>query len=225
MKTLLCLVAASAVVSTCLRKAGADDTISYLPLGDSYTICEGAKTEESWPVILTGHLNENGLKVGLIANPARTGYTTQNLIDKELPLLEKSNVDFVTLCIGVNDWVRGADSAAFHKNLAYILDAVKSKISDPRRILLLTIPDFSAAPQGKLYSKGRDISKGLSQFNGLILYEAGKRGLKTVDLFGLSQEMRNDLTLVAADGLHPSAKEYAIWEKEIFPVALELLKD
>jgi lysophospholipase L1-like esterase len=29
---------------------------------------------------------------------------------------------------------------------------------------------------------------------------------------------------VAKDGLHPSAKEYAEWEKIIFPPALELLK-
>jgi hypothetical protein len=33
-----------------------------------------------------------------------------------------------------------------------------------------------------------------------------------------------DRSLVAADGLHPSAKEYAEWEKVIFPAAFELLK-
>ena len=44
-----------------------------------------------------------------------------------------------------------------------------------------------------------------------------------VDVFRLSNEMGKDSSLVAADGLHPSAKEYAEWEKIIFPVALELL--
>jgi lysophospholipase L1-like esterase len=35
--------------------------------------------------------------------------------------------------------------------------------------------------------------------------------------------MRDDPTLIARDGLHPSAKEYARWEAMIFPVAQKLL--
>jgi lysophospholipase L1-like esterase len=36
--------------------------------------------------------------------------------------------------------------------------------------------------------------------------------------------MKDDATLVANDGLHPSAKEYAEWEKLILPAATKLLK-
>jgi lysophospholipase L1-like esterase len=36
--------------------------------------------------------------------------------------------------------------------------------------------------------------------------------------------MGEDRSLVAKDGLHPSAKEYAEWERIIFPVVLELLR-
>jgi len=36
--------------------------------------------------------------------------------------------------------------------------------------------------------------------------------------------MGRDKSLVAADRLHPSAQEYAIWEKLVFPVASELLQ-
>ena len=43
--------------------------IRYVALGDSYTICEGASTDESWPVIMTKHLNEKKIPVELIANP------------------------------------------------------------------------------------------------------------------------------------------------------------
>ena len=198
--------------------------IKYFALGDSYTICEGAKEEEAWPVIMTKHLNEKNISVELIANPSRTGYTTQNLIDNELPLFEKSEVDFVTLCIGVNDWVQKIDSGTFHKNLIFILDEVQNHISDKSKIIILTIPDFGVTPTGKNYSGGRDISKGISEFNNIIIAEAKKRNLKTVDLFKVSKEMGNDSSLVATDGLHPSAKEYAIWEKLILPVATGVLK-
>ncbi len=200
------------------------NTLVYLPLGDSYTICQGATQAESWPVLLTKHLNDSGLSIHLLDNPARTGYTSQNLIDRELPLLEKNKVDVVTLCIGVNDWVQGVDSATFHKNLIYILDRIAQKISNKNNIMLLTIPDFGVTPAGKNYGGGRNISEGLMGFNAIIRQEAEKRKLPLVDLFPVSKDMEKDASLIAKDGLHPSAKEYAIWETLIFPSALKMLK-
>lgn len=201
-----------------------NDSIKYIALGDSYTICTGAKENESWPTILTKHLNEVGIETNLVANPARNGFTTQDLIDNELSVFDDSKANFVTLCIGVNDWVQGVDTKTFQKNLIYILDHVQNKLSDKSNLLLLTIPDFSASIVGPQFSGGRNISEGISEFNAIIIVEAKKRKLKTVDLFEVSKEMKNDLSLVADDGLHPSAKEYSIWEAKILPMAMELLK-
>jgi acyl-CoA thioesterase I len=198
--------------------------LNYLPLGDSYTICEGATAAESWPQLLTNHLNAQGIDIALTDNPARTGYTTQNLIDRELPLLDKSSIDFVTICIGVNDWVQGVDSATFKKNLNYILDRVEKKIKNKKNILLITIPDFGVTPSGKFYGGGRNISEGLAAFNGIIQRTAQAHSLPVVDIFPVSKAMGTDTTLVARDGLHPSAKEYAIWETMILPEAVKLLK-
>lgn len=199
-------------------------TIKYIALGDSYTICEGSDISESWPKLLTQHLNEKGIPVELIANPSVTGYTTQNLIEQELPLFKKSKVDFVTLLIGVNDWLRGVDTAMFAQNFAYILNEIEKEILNKKQILIITIPDFGVTPTGARYSGGRDISKGIAEFNAIILKEAAKRNLKTVDIFELSKGMKNDASLVAKDGLHPSANEYALWEKLILPVATNILK-
>ena len=199
-------------------------TIKYIALGDSYTICEGADINESWPKLLAEHLNEKGIPVELIANPSVTGYTTQQLIEQELPLLKKSKIDFVTLLIGVNDWVRGFDTAMFAQNFSFILNEIERQISNKNQILIITIPDFGVTPTGARYSGGRDISKGITEFNTIILKEAAKRNLKTVDVFELSKGMRDDAGLVAKDGLHPSAKEYALWEKLILPLATSILK-
>jgi len=194
--------------------------LRYVALGDSYTIGTGAKEEEAWPVILTRHLNEKGMAVQLVANPARNGYSTQNLIDEELPVLDTCRADFVTLLIGVNDWVRGEDKETFQKNLSLIIDHIQKK---KVKLILVTIPDFGVTPQGEAYSKGRNISKGISEFNAIIKSEAKKRKLPCVDIFQLSKKMKNDASLVAEDGLHPSAKEYAEWEKLIFLTAHKLL--
>ncbi len=198
--------------------ANPDSTsVRYVALGDSYTICEGASQAESWPMNLSKDLSAKNIPVDLIANPSRTGWTTQNLIDRELSVFDNSNADAVTLLIGVNDWVQGVDKETFRNNLNFILDHVQSKLRNKKNILLITIPDFGVTPTGKMYSGGRDISKGISEFNDVIKQEAAKRNLPVVDIFELSQKMGSDPTLIAEDGLHPSAKEYAEWEKMILP--------
>jgi len=214
--------------------------IRYVALGDSYTICEGAKWEESWPVILTDKLNKAGVPTELIANPSRTGWTTQDLIDNELPIFDSSAATFATLLIGVNDWVQGVSAEQFHQNLNFILDHVVKKLAvgnsqsakenigklptEDCRLVLITIPDFSCTPEGPKYSNGRNISEGLSEFNKIIMSEAEKRNLKCVDIFPISQKMKDQPDLVSADNLHPSAKEYAIWENLIYPVVYGVLK-
>jgi lysophospholipase L1-like esterase len=199
-----------------------ENRIRYVALGDSYTICEGASWEKSWPVILTERLSNAGVPIQLIANPSRTGRTTQDVIDWELPVFDTSSPTFTTLLIGVNDWVREVSEENFHKNLNSILDHVQKKVGS--KLVLITIPDFSVTPDGPKYSKGKNIAEGLTAFNKIIMSEAEKRNLKCVDIFPVSQQMKGNPSLVSKDNLHPSAKEYAIWEKLIYPVVFELLK-
>lgn len=199
-----------------------ENRIRYVALGDSYTICEGASWNESWPVILTKHLNENGVPVELVANPSKTGWTTQDLIDNELPVFDSSAADFATLLIGVNDWVQGVSKENFRSNLNYIIEHILKKT---KKLVLITIPDFSVTPEGPKYAKGRNISEGLQEFNSIIKEEAAKRNLRCVDIFPVSLEMKDRPDLISSDNLHPSSKEYAIWENLIYPVVYSVLKN
>lgn len=203
--------------------AQAQKKIRYVALGDSYTIGTGATESEAWPELLVKDLNKKNIHIELIANPSRNGFSTENLIERELPVFDTSEADFVTVLIGVNDWVRGVDKNTFTKNLVNILDHVQKKLEQKKNILLVTIPDFGATPQGTIYSKGRDISKGISEFNEVIKAEAKKRDLLCVDVYAQSKKMKSDPSLVSSDGLHPSAKEYAEWEKLILPAAMKVL--
>jgi lysophospholipase L1-like esterase len=213
----------NAIMATAQDKAD-NQKIRYAAIGDSYSIGEGATPNESWPAILTRHVNENGLRVDLVANPSVTGWTTQQAIDRELPIFVQSKPTFATLQIGVNDWVQGVDEKTFRKRFTLLLDQMLSVLPDKNRLLIVTIPDFGVTPTGGRYARGRNISEGLTRFNEIINEEAKKRGLKVVDVFELSKKMGTDPSLVGRDGLHPSAKEYAEWEKIVFPIALDLLK-
>jgi lysophospholipase L1-like esterase len=199
------------------------ERIRYAAIGDSHSIGEGASPNESWPAVLTRHLNAQGLNVDLVANPSRTGWTTQEAIDRELPVFVAAKPNFGTLQIGVNDWVQGVDAETFRKRFVALVDRMLEVLPNKDRLLVVTIPDFGVTPTGPRYARGRNISNGILSFNKIIAEEARNRGLRVVDVFPLSKKMGNDRSLVAVDGLHPSAKEYAEWERIIFPVVFELL--
>jgi acyl-CoA thioesterase I len=200
------------------------EKIRYAVIGDSYSCGEGAKPTESWPSLLTQHLKREGVDVDLVSNPSVTGWTTKDAIDKELPKFVSSNPNFATLLIGVNDWVQGVDETTFRNRVSYLLDQMLAVLPNKKRLLVVTIPDFGVTPTGPKYARGRNIHEGITQFNKIVTEEAHKRGLEVVDIFPLSKKMGHDKSLVAKDGLHPSAKAYAEWEKIIFPAALALLK-
>ena len=201
------------------------EKIRYAVIGDSYSCGEGAKPSESWPSVMTQRLKAQGLDIELVSNPSVTGWTTKDAIDKELPKFVNSNPNFATLLIGVNDWVQNVDELSFRNRLSYLLDSMLAVLPNKKRLLVVTIPDFGVTPTGHKYARGRNIHEGIAAFNKIVTEEAHKRGLQVVDIFPPSKKMGQDKSLVAKDGLHPSAKTYAEWEKLIFPAALELLKE
>jgi len=207
-----------------MATAVAEEKIRYVAIGDSYTIGEGASPNESWPALLARHLRTEGVNVDLVANPSVTGWTTQQAIERELPVFRKAKPAFATLLIGVNDWVQGVPAEMFRRDFNYLVNQMLSILPNEKRLLIVTIPDFGVTPAGPNYARGRNISKGIASFNKIIAEESTKRGLRMVDIFELSKEMGSDRSLIAADGLHPSAKAYAEWERVIFPAALDLLK-
>ena len=195
----------------------------YVALGDSYTIGEGVEEAECWPSLLTAHLREAGIDIELVANPSRTGWTTERLIERELPVFDESRPTFATLLIGVNDWVRAVTPAEFEANLALILDHVQAVLPAPGRLVLVTIPDFSVTPSGGDYGYGRDTTGGIAGFNVIIATHAARRGVPLVDIFPLSRETVGP-EWVAGDGLHPNAAAYVAWERLILPAALSVLR-
>lgn len=198
--------------------------IKYLPLGDSYTIGTGASEGNSWPEVLTRHMVDSGFNFTMLENPARNGFTCRDLINFELPEFFEKKPDFVTICIGTNDWNVGYDSATFTKNLRYILDTIQATLKVKTNIVMLTVPDFGLTKSGPIYANGRNISAGLASFNKIIEAEAKVRGLRCVDIFAVSQDVKTDASLISNDNLHPSDKGYAAWEKKIFPVVKEVLR-
>lgn len=196
--------------------------IRYVPLDDSYTIGDGVLESERYPNLLTKHLESDGFNIALVANPSISGRTSQDVLDRQLAILKHSNPTFATLLIGANDIVQRVTIQKFRTNLSQILDTLEQTLPD-KKIITLTIPAFSATPYGTRLSQVTLVEAVIIQYNKIIKEEAEKRNLKIVDIFEISKEMADNPSLVAADDLHPSTKEYTEWVKLLFPISYNLL--
>ena len=187
----------------------------FLPLGDSYTIGEGVALQDSWPEQFLTYLNKKERHWKIPINPSKTGFTTQDLIDKELPLVKEFEPDKISLLIGVNDWVQEVDESVYRKNIKDILVYLSDYIDLEHDLLALNIPDFSLSKEGHKYAKGRDIAAGLHLFNEVFKEECNWFSVNVVDIYSLTQTLGTDEANFAPDGLHPSAGMYKEWVKLI----------
>lgn len=191
------------------------NSVTYLPLGDSYTIGQSVGVDERWPNQLVDRFKAKNRSIKIVDNPSVTGYTTQDLIDRELPLMQKYKPQFVTILIGVNDYVQGVPIETFQKNLEYIIKTVESQIAVPKNIVLVTIPDYGKTPTGAQYGNPDDSRKAIIEFNALIIQAGKDHKLPVADIFPASEKVATDATLIANDGLHPSGKQYSLWTDTI----------
>ncbi|MBZ0182114.1 MAG: SGNH/GDSL hydrolase family protein [Melioribacteraceae bacterium] len=197
----------------------------YLALGDSYTIGEGVKESERYPIQLKDKLKEAGINLNEVNIIAKTGWTTDELnaaIDKQNP---NSDYDLVTLLIGVNNQYRGRDTANYRDEFAALLERAIGFTSSKENVIVISIPDWGVTPFAK--EKGKDqqqVTAEINIFNKINLEETLKRNIKYVDVTDISREALNDLSILAEDGLHPSGKMYSLWVDRIYPIAKSILE-
>ena len=123
------------------------NTIRYVALGDSYSIGQGVDESERWPNQLVERLRSAGTDITLVANPSRTGYTTDDLLSKEIPVLKGAKADFITIQIGVNDYFQGKDRGTFEQDFITVIEQVQMT-APSAKLLIVTIPDYGKTPAG-----------------------------------------------------------------------------
>lgn len=201
--------------------------LTILSLGDSYTIGEGVKPEERWPVQLTQAMRSMGLEVRDPQIIARTGWTTDELKKGIQESKVEARYDWVTVLIGVNNQYRGKSAEGYRSELReMLLYAIDKAGSNPKRVVVLSIPDWGVTPFAK--EKKRDpatIAAELDAFNRVKREECEQLGVHFVDITDISREagledgnLPSDQRLLAADGLHPSGLMYQRWVQRVIPL-------
>lgn len=193
----------------------ASESLTYLAVGDSYTIGESVAEELRWPVQLAAKLNESGANY---ANPqiiARTGWTTNELQDAISEAKPEGPYDLVSLLIGVNNQFRGFDFEQYETEFVELLEqAIGFAGGDVNKVFVVSIPDYGLTPFGSRYNPEK-IARELDEYNAYAKAKAEERGVKFYDITPISREAGENPDLVASDNLHPSGVMYTRWVEEV----------
>lgn len=193
-------------------------TVAYLALGDSYTIGEGVLPTENFPSQLKAVLQHGGLNVGEVTIVAKTGWTTSELSAAIEDACITREYQLVTLLIGVNNQYRGMDIGQYEKEFAGLLKkAILFAGGDVKLVYVLSIPDWSATPFASKYDCAT-ISTEISEFNKVNYRIATEAG---VGYCNITADAPGDSASLAADLLHPSAKEYSRWVQLLSQLILQ----
>lgn len=199
--------------------------LTYLALGDSYTIGEGVDPENRWPVMLSESLRQQGYPFYPPLIVAETGWTTDELMEAIQAAHITPPFDYVSLLIGVNNQYRGRDLEEFRIQFNELLDmAIEFADARPEKVFVLSIPDWSVTP----FAEGRDrsnISSGIQSFNQVVREETAKKEILHIDITGVSLLAKEDGSLLTGDSLHPSGKMYGLWVEKILMKLLPGLKE
>ena len=191
-------------------------SISWLALGDSYTIGQGVNTSERFPAQTLDLLKLRSIKTAQLTYIATTGWTSGEL-DKSISQENLAYYDFVTVLIGVNDQFQGVDTSAYSKNFKSILNrAIQATRGESQHVLVLSIPDYSLSPEGKKLDTAK-IKREIDLFNTLNKKVTKDFKCQYLDITVLGREAKLNPSWIAKDGLHPSALAYKKWAEQIYP--------
>jgi len=191
--------------------------IVYLALGDSYTIGTGASHESrNFPSLLAASLQQASRREVEVVNPAVNGFTTIDLLAKELGYITDLKPDLVSVLIGVNDLVQGRSAQQYRESLVEIYDAIAATKLPAGRVAAISIPSWSVAPAARDYGDPARLRSLTEKFNAVAQQEAEARRFTWVDLTEVSTRAMGSKGWIAADELHPGDAQYAAWAEEIW---------
>ena len=170
--------------------------LNYLALGDSYTVGEGVKYENSFPVQLVNDLKFDGIKIDSINIIAKTGWTTSKLIDS-LSTYNNKKYDLVTLLIGVNNQYRDLNISDYIVEFENLLLRSIS-YSKNSNVFVLSIPDYGVTPFAVDMDREK-ISKEIDEYNRINKEISKKYNIEYFNVTDISRLAEFDSTLLTND--------------------------
>lgn len=200
--------------------------LTYLALGDSYTIGEGVPEQDRYPNQLVEMLNQAGKYSFSPAQIiAKTGWTVDELeAGIKASTIDPQGYDLVTLLIGVNNQYRGRPVEGYQKEFeALLLRAITFARGKKDHMVVVSIPDWGITPFA--VSKGSDqakVAREIDAYNAAKKAVCDRLGVKFVEITQHYRQFGAQPEMVVEDQLHPSGKIYQHWTSELFKVVRKI---
>ena len=189
-------------------------SITWLALGDSYTIGESVSISERFPAQSLELLKQKSVRTEKLTYIAKTGWTSANL-EQAIIDFNPTPHDIVTLLIGVNDQFQGIDTGTNSRNFRSILNrAINLTQGANENVIVLSIPDYSATPFSKNLDTAK-ISREIDIFNSINYRITQEYNCNYIYITDLTREAKSNRLLIAYDSLHPSAIAYKQWAEKL----------
>ena len=198
--------------------------ITYLALGDSYTIGEQVPIYDSFPYQLVQLLRKQSLDMAAAEIVAKTGWTTDELAAGIRSQQLMPAYGFVTLLIGVNNQYRGRDVEEYKTAFQQLLEqAIDFAQGDRNRVFVISIPDWGVTPFAA-ERNANEIALQIDSYNNACRIITESLHCDYTDITTAQRTDGRNPDFLAADGLHPSGKEYAKWATLLAPKIAAVVK-
>jgi len=184
-------------------------------LGDSLALGTGASDSSrgfAFDVYQSVAITHTGSQ---ITNYAIGGSTAADVLRLQAGRLRERRADFVIVCVGGNDVARGIDPKSFARSYDALLAAVRRTV--PRaQIIAVGVPDVSISP---LFADHAGLIRQLAvEDDRAARAAAAAHGAVYVDLFAVTNGLRDPATFLSADRFHPSDSGHALIAAAVLPV-------
>jgi len=196
-------------------------SLVYVAVGDSTGVGLGARNGGGYVDRLFARIEQKRPGSTLI-NLSAAGATTADALDKQITRLDGTRATLVTICVGVNDLLRGREAKQFAENY----ETLVAKLMQPGRLIVVAnLPDVASAPAMKGMAD-ESLRTRLGEFNTAIEEIARRHGVPLVDLYKLRGELiRSRPEFFSSDGLHPSDLGYTHWAEAMWAVVEQAIHE
>jgi lysophospholipase L1-like esterase len=197
------------------KPATSSDSLSYLAMGDSYTVGRMMPAAQSFPYLLVNKLNSKSIKTAQPVVTAQNGWRTDELLNFLKNAKTKHTYDVVTLLIGVNNHYQKKDIEIYRAEFKQILDsAIVFAKGNPKHVVVLSIPDWGVTPFAA-FRNAPKITVEIDAYNEINKEITKKAGAVYINVTGLTRDVAAEPDIYAPDQLHYSGKMYGWWADKV----------
>ena len=202
---LICIGLMSVLFITSVTQAKSKNMQTILVWGDSLSAAYGIPVEKGWVNLLQGKLGDDYK----IINGSISGETTQGGLTRLPNALKMHNPDFVILELGANDGLRGISPQITKNNLQQMIEQSKQTQAEVLLLGMKIPPNYGVAYSEKFEAQFADL--------------ANTYNLPFIPFF--LENVIENLDLLQADQLHPTAEAQPIILESILPSLKKSLKN